>query len=62
MFGQAVERFPWVELERSVTIGDSDTDIEAGRALGMRTVRLGVDAPDLGGAVDQLLRPESARS
>lgn len=62
MFRQALERFPWIELERSVMIGDSDSDVEAGRALGMRTVRLGVDAPDLGGALDQLLRPDSARS
>jgi D-glycero-D-manno-heptose 1,7-bisphosphate phosphatase len=56
MFRQALERFPWIELTRSVVVGDSDSDAEAGRALGMGTVRLGVDAVDLATAVDQLLR------
>jgi D-glycero-D-manno-heptose 1,7-bisphosphate phosphatase len=55
MFRQALERFPWIELPRSVVIGDSESDVEAGRALGMRSVRLGLDAADLGAAVDQLL-------
>ena len=55
MFRQALERSPWIELTRSVMIGDSDSDVEAGRALGMATVRLGVDAPDLAAAVELLL-------
>jgi D-glycero-D-manno-heptose 1,7-bisphosphate phosphatase len=62
MFRRAVERFPWIELSASVVIGDSQSDVDAGTALGMGTVQLGVDAPDLRGAVDQLLRPASARS
>ena len=62
MFRQAYERFSWIDLSTSVMVGDSQSDVEAGRALGMRTVRLGVEAPDLRTAVDQLLRPESARS
>ena len=62
MFRQACERFSWIDLSTSVMVGDSQSDVEAGRALGMRTVRLGVEAPDLRTAVDQLLRPESARS
>ena len=56
MFRQALERFRWIELTRSVMIGDSDSDVEAGRALGIRTVRLGLDAPDLSAAIDQVLR------
>jgi D-glycero-D-manno-heptose 1,7-bisphosphate phosphatase len=55
MFDQAHERFPWIEFERSAMIGDSASDVEAGRRLGMTTVRLRHDAPDLGSAVDQLL-------
>jgi D-glycero-D-manno-heptose 1,7-bisphosphate phosphatase len=62
LFTQAHQRFPWIEFARSAMVGDSDSDVLAGRRLGMATVRLGVDAPDLRGAVDQLLRCESARS
>lgn len=57
MFKQARERFPWIDLASSVMIGDSESDVEAGRSLGMEAVQLGVDAPDLCAAVDQLLRP-----
>ena len=56
MFRQAVGRFPWIELGRSVMIGDSESDVEAGRALGISTMRLGLDASDLSAAVDQVLR------
>ena len=56
MFRQAVERFPWIDLKCSAIVGDSESDVEAGRALGMRSVRLGVDTVDLAAAVDQLLR------
>jgi histidinol-phosphate phosphatase family protein len=55
MFTQALKRFPWIEFDRSVIVGDGDSDVAAGRALGMRTIRLGVDASDLGSAVEQLL-------
>jgi D-glycero-D-manno-heptose 1,7-bisphosphate phosphatase len=55
MFRQALERFPWIDVARSVVIGDSESDVEAGRAFGMRAVRLGVDAGDLCAAVDGLL-------
>jgi D-glycero-D-manno-heptose 1,7-bisphosphate phosphatase len=55
MFTQARERFPWIDLNRSVMIGDSASDIEAGTALGMRTVWVGRDVPDLAGAVDEVL-------
>jgi D-glycero-D-manno-heptose 1,7-bisphosphate phosphatase len=55
MFHQALARFPWIELEASVLIGDSPADVEAGRRLGVKTVWIGVDAPDLSVAVDQVL-------
>ena len=41
LFRQALERFPGIENERSVMIGDADSDIEAGRAIGARTFRVG---------------------
>jgi D-glycero-D-manno-heptose 1,7-bisphosphate phosphatase len=62
MFMRALERFPWIELTSSVIVGDSDSDVEAGRALDMATVRLGADAQDLTAAVDELLRVDKARS
>jgi D-glycero-D-manno-heptose 1,7-bisphosphate phosphatase len=62
MFRQALERFPWIDLERSAMIGDSESDVAAGRALGLRTVHVGRDVPDLSDAVAQLLAPDSAPS
>jgi D-glycero-D-manno-heptose 1,7-bisphosphate phosphatase len=62
MFTNARKRYPWIDLGASVTIGDSVSDVEAGRALGMRTLQIGVDVADLRAAVDQLLGPDSARS
>lgn len=55
MFLQALERWPDIDLGRSAMVGDSLIDIEAGQALGMTSIRLGVDAPDLLSAVDHLL-------
>ncbi len=55
MFRRVAEQWPGVDLRRSAMIGDALTDLQAGRALGMTTVLLGVDAPDLGAAVKQLL-------
>jgi D-glycero-D-manno-heptose 1,7-bisphosphate phosphatase len=52
---KARERWPWIDLGASVMIGDSDIDVMAGRAVAARTIRLGEDAPDLAGAVDQVL-------
>ena len=57
MFKQARAQFPWIEFERSVLVGDGDGDIEAARRLGMRAVQIGLDAPTLGEAVEQLLAP-----
>jgi D-glycero-D-manno-heptose 1,7-bisphosphate phosphatase len=38
LFDQAVARFPEIEAESSAVVGDSLSDIEFGRRLGMRTV------------------------
>jgi len=38
LFDQAVARFPGIEARTSIMIGDSVSDIEFGRRLGMRTV------------------------
>jgi D-glycero-D-manno-heptose 1,7-bisphosphate phosphatase len=50
LFRQALERFPGIEVERSVMIGDADSDMEAGRAIGARTFRVG--APPLPSLLD----------
>jgi D-glycero-D-manno-heptose 1,7-bisphosphate phosphatase len=55
MFRQARERFPWIDFARSAMIGDSLSDVEAGRALGMTTLRIGEDVDALIQAVDRLL-------
>ncbi len=54
MFRQAARRWPWVDFGRSVMIGDSASDVAAGQALGMTTIRIGVDARDLREAVSRL--------
>jgi D-glycero-D-manno-heptose 1,7-bisphosphate phosphatase len=54
MLLRAADEVPGVELERSVMIGDSDSDIEAGRAVGARTIKLSGDV-DLRAAVLSLL-------
>lgn len=55
MLLEARERWPAIDLEGSTMVGDSQVDVEAGRAVGARTIRLGEDARDLAGAVDLLL-------
>ena len=44
-----------IDLARSVLIGDSESDVEAGRRVGARTVLLGRDAASLRDAVQDLL-------
>jgi histidinol-phosphate phosphatase family protein len=44
LFEQAVARFPEITAATSVMIGDSPTDVEFGRRLGMKTIL--VDAQD----------------
>ena len=43
MFRDARRDFPQIDFARSVVIGDSWRDVEAGRALGARTVLIGSD-------------------
>jgi D-glycero-D-manno-heptose 1,7-bisphosphate phosphatase len=38
LFEQAIRDFPQIRAENSVVIGDSISDIQAGRRLGMRTI------------------------
>jgi D-glycero-D-manno-heptose 1,7-bisphosphate phosphatase len=52
---EAKRRWPSIALERSVMIGDALSDVQAGRAAGVRAIHLGVDAPDLSGAVQLAL-------
>jgi D-glycero-D-manno-heptose 1,7-bisphosphate phosphatase len=49
-----------IDLARSVVIGDSESDVEAGRRVGARTVLLGRDAATLRDAVEALLRAAPA--
>jgi D-glycero-D-manno-heptose 1,7-bisphosphate phosphatase len=69
MFERAVREVDGVRLEDAAMVGDSAIDVEAGRRLGLTTVRLGSQAvgdpaptrvaADLLGAVEWLLGPES---
>jgi D-glycero-D-manno-heptose 1,7-bisphosphate phosphatase len=60
---QARTAHPWMDLHRTVLIGDSPADVQAGRRAGTRCVRLAgipdplADAtvPDLGQAVDWIV-------
>jgi len=55
LFLQARERWPEIDLGLSAMVGDSEKDVLAGERLGMTTVHLGHDAPDLAAAIDWLL-------
>jgi D-glycero-D-manno-heptose 1,7-bisphosphate phosphatase len=55
MLLRAKERWPEIDLEASAMVGDSLIDVEAGNAVGMTTVWLGTDVPDLSSAVAHLL-------
>jgi D-glycero-D-manno-heptose 1,7-bisphosphate phosphatase len=55
MLQAACQRFPCIERADSVVIGDSASDIEAGRRFGVRGLLLGRDAPSLRGAVELFL-------
>lgn len=45
-----------LDLSKSWFVGDSASDAEAGRRVGVRTLVLGVDAETLAGAVDIILK------
>lgn len=51
----AVRQFPDIDLARSVLIGGSPCDVETGRRFGVRSLQLGVDAPDLAAAVSDVI-------
>jgi D-glycero-D-manno-heptose 1,7-bisphosphate phosphatase len=55
LFLKAKERWPEIDFKASVMIGDSANDVTAGRKLGITSLLLGSDAPDLLAAVDALL-------
>lgn len=55
LFLTAKKRWPDIDLGASAMVGDSAEDVIAGQTLGMTSIRLGVDAPDLAAAVDALL-------
>ena len=44
-----------IDLSAAIVIGDAESDVEAGRRVGARTVLLGRDAPDLATAVREAL-------
>ena len=41
----AKEEFPQIDFEHAVMVGDTDTDVEFGRNLGMKTVRVLTEEP-----------------
>lgn len=55
LFLQAQEHWPDIDLRLSAMVGDSENDVIAGTKMGMTSILLGRDAPDLGAAVDLLL-------
>lgn len=55
LFLRARERWPDVDLRASAMVGDSANDVIAGQRLGMTSLQLGLDVPDLATAVDALL-------
>jgi D-glycero-D-manno-heptose 1,7-bisphosphate phosphatase len=56
MLLRAAAEVPGVDLARAVIVGDSESDMEAGRAAGVRGMLIGRDAPSLTAAVESLLR------
>jgi D-glycero-D-manno-heptose 1,7-bisphosphate phosphatase len=59
MFFAAQHAFPWIDLGASIMIGDSESDVAAAGAAGVRSLRLGADAEDLASAVDAVLSGSS---
>ena len=61
LFLQARERWPEIDFEASVMIGDSANDVTAARKLGITSILLGADEPDLLAAINTLLPTDGAR-
>jgi histidinol-phosphate phosphatase family protein len=55
LFLKAKKRWSDIDFGASALVGDSASDTLAGRTLGMTTLQLGLDVPDLSAAVDLLL-------
>ena len=55
LFRRAAAELPGLSLENSVMIGDSPSDVAAGQAAGMRTIRLGSDVRSLWEAVQRVV-------
>lgn len=53
---EAVHRFPEIDLDASVLIGDAPSDAAAGEGFGVSSLQLGRDAADLEDAVDIAMR------
>ena len=53
---EAVRRFPEIDLDASVLIGDAPSDAAAGEGFGVSSLQLGRDAADLEDAVDIAMR------
>jgi D-glycero-D-manno-heptose 1,7-bisphosphate phosphatase len=56
MLRDAVHRFPEIDLDASVMIGDAPGDVAAAERFGLRSLQLGRDAADLADAVDHAVR------
>ncbi|WP_162252803.1 D-glycero-alpha-D-manno-heptose-1,7-bisphosphate 7-phosphatase [Knoellia sp. Soil729] len=57
LFMGALEAAPWARPHRCAMVGDMTSDVVPARALGMRAILLGEDAPSLHEAVEDLLAP-----
>lgn len=55
LFHRALAAAPWAVPARCAMVGDMPSDVTPAAGLGMRTVLLGTEAPDLAAAVDLLL-------
>lgn len=47
---KAKEEFPEIDFTKAIMIGDSNSDIEFGKKLGMKTVKIGKGKPDASNA------------
>jgi D-glycero-D-manno-heptose 1,7-bisphosphate phosphatase len=55
LFLQAKKCWPDIDFDASAMVGDSANDVIAGQKLGITSIQLGPDVPDLAAAVDLLL-------
>ena len=60
MIRRVLDSAPWADAARCLIIGDAESDLAAGAALGVPGILLGRDAPDLSAAVDAALKGRPA--